>query len=106
MVSEYDKTHTDTSWGAYANDYPNYPYMADISYVKGKITSFVPKSHLTVECSDQRFVFSRNSLTYLEYDVEQDKLTRSSALPRLTVGDYVWFLAGRNEISTLVRYID
>lgn len=106
VVSEYDKTHTDTSWGAYANDFPSYPYMAEISYVKGKVTSFVPKSHLTVECTDQRFVFSRSGLTYLEYDVAQDKLTRSSALPRLTVGDYVWFLASRNEINTLVRYID
>lgn len=106
VVSEYDKTHTDTSWGAYANDYPNYPYMAENSYVKGKITSFVPKSHLTVECSEQKFVFSRSGLTYLEYDVKNDKLTRSSALPRLTVGDYVWFLASRNEISVIVRYID
>lgn len=108
MVSEYDPTHTDTSWGAYANDHEAYPHMAEIQYIKGKITSFVPNSHLMVECEDnQKFTFSRRSLTYIEYNVTDDTVTYSSSLPRLTVGDYVWFQADMGcEITTLVRYIN
>lgn len=108
MVSEYDETHTESSWSANANDFESQPHMAEIQYVKGKITSFVPNSHLMVECEDnQKFTFSRRSLTYIEYDVQTDTVTYSSSLPRLTVGDYVWFQASEGcEINTIVRYIN
>lgn len=108
MVSEYDETHTESSWHANANDFEAQPHMAEIQYVKGRITSYVPNSHIMVECEEnQRFTFSRRSLTYIEYNVEEDKVTYSSSLPRLTVGDYVWFQASEGcEINTLVRYIN
>ncbi len=109
IISEYDDSHTDSEWGAYANDFPDYPYMSEISYVKGKITSFVPNSHLMVDApnaEEQRFCFSRSSLTYVEYNVAEDSVIYTNSLPRLTVGDYVWFQASVGEISTLVRYIN
>ena len=82
--------------------------MAEIQYVKGKITSFVPNSHIMVECEEnQKFTFSRRSLTYIEYNVMNETVTYSSSLPRLTVGDYVWFQASEGcEINTIVRYIN
>jgi len=108
MVSEYDDTHTESSWSANANDFEAQPHMAEIQYIKGKITSFVPNSHIMVECEEnQKFTFSRRSLTYVEYNVAEDTVTYSSSLPRLTVGDYVWFQASEGcEINTLVRYIN
>ncbi len=108
MVSEYDETHTESSWSANANDFEAQPHMAEIQYVKGKITSFVPNSHIMVECeNEQKFTFSRRSLTYIEYNVPEDTVNYSSSLPRLTVGDYVWFQASQGcEINTLVRYIN
>jgi len=108
MLSEYDSTHTESSWHANANDFEAQPHMAEIQYVKGKITSFVPNSHIMVECeNEQKFTFSRRSLTYIEYNVQEDTVNYSSSLPRLTVGDYVWFQASQGcEINTLVRYIN
>lgn len=107
VIHDYDKTHTASSWNAYANDFPEQPHLASINYVRGKITAFVPGSHLKVDCDDEQyFMFSRKSLTYWEYDVTADKMSNpATELPRLTVGDYVWFLADGTDINTLVRYI-
>lgn len=108
VLHEYDETQTASSWYAYANDFDEYPHLAAKNYVCGKIVAYVPNSHIVMDCDEnQRFMFSRQGLTYWEYDVKKDKMSNpQSALPRLAVGDYVWFMSNRGNISQLIRYVN
>ena len=106
VVGEYDPDNDPTPyWNAYSGTWYGNPH-ASFNRIQGRVTTFEPQSHLTVDGSgNQKFGFNRSGVVYCEYDVENHTAKRLSYVPYLNEGDYVWIYAYRNDLRYIVRYI-
>lgn len=106
VIGEYDPTFTESYYQGFSKP-SNLMSLAQIAILKGRITSFIDGSYFTVDASgDQKHCFVRRNTVYYEVDTNFGTVKRSTTIPHLNVGDYVFVDLFRSDVSVVVKYIE